>query len=127
EMVESSQGVGLPPTELRDQTQNGWCVLGLAVKPAKNEPQVFVQGPSKASTTEKLLGVLVILWCRSRHDLLEGDGKLIRIERAALADFRPRRRYFVPGFHYSTLRALPRKLQRFVWLHEGHGRRSSGG
>ena len=60
---------------------------------------MLAQRPREAGAREELRRVAIVLRRRPGHDLLEGDGELVRVERAAFADFLARRGDLVPGFH----------------------------
>ena len=53
----------------------------------------------KQVRAKNCVGVAIVLRRRPGHDLLERDGELVRVERAAFADFLARRGDLVPGFH----------------------------
>jgi hypothetical protein len=76
----------------------------VAGQPAKYKPQVLRQGTREHRPAEELLGLAIVFRCFARDYLLQGDGKLVGIERAAFADFRARRCDLVSGFHQRFLR-----------------------
>src|SRR2546428_10308840 len=60
---------------------------------------MFAQRPREACAGEELRRIAIVLRRGSRQDLLEGDGELVRVERAALSDLLAWRRDLVPGLH----------------------------
>ena len=98
-------------------------------EPAQHHARVLAQCPREAGAGEELRRVAVVLRRRPGHDLLEGDGELVRVERAAFADFLARRRDLVPGFHcdppYGIVRTGEQVGRRLFQAREvgiGHGR-----
>src|SRR5262245_55626696 len=91
--------MGLPPAELRDEREDRSCVLGLAREPAHHHPGVLAQRSREARAREEQRRVTVVLGRSPGHDLLERNGELVRVERAALAYFFARSRDLVPGLH----------------------------
>src|SRR5439155_15359559 len=85
--------------ELRDESQNRRSVLGLSGESPQDHAGVFAQGPREAGAGEELRRIAVVLWRGAGHDLLEGNGELVRVERAALPDFLAWRGNLVPGLH----------------------------
>src|SRR5439155_15705981 len=99
QVIESGQRVGLAAAELSDERQNRRGVLRLSGESSQNHTGVFAERPREAGAGEELTRISVILRRGPGHDLLEGDGELVRVERAALPDLLAWRRYLVPGLH----------------------------
>ena len=65
------------------------------------------QGAREARAREERLRVAVVRWSRPGHDLLKGDGELVRVERTSFADFLARECNLVPGFKRHRLCCSP--------------------
>ena len=100
-MVERGECVRLATTELRDQRKDRRRVLGLARESPEHHPGMLLQRPGEAGPREELGRVAVILGSRLCDHLLEGDGELVRTERAAFPDFLTEGHDFVPRVHDS--------------------------
>jgi len=97
--------VRLAAAELGDQRQHQRGVIGPAGKSSQHHARVLAQRPREAGAGEELRRIAVVLRRRAGDHLFERDGELVRVERAALADFPARSGDFVPGF----------KSHRFSW------------
>ena len=97
QVIERSQRVRLAAAELRDEREHRRRVLGLAREPAQDHPGMFAQRPREAGAREELGRIAIVLRRGPGHDLLEGDGELVRVERPAFTDFLARRGDLVPG------------------------------
>ena len=99
QVVERRERVGLAAAELGDERQHRRGVVGLAREPSQHHPRVLAQRPREASAREELRRIAVVLRRRAGDDLLQRDGELVGVERAAFADFLARGGDLVPGLH----------------------------
>ena len=99
QVVQRGERVRLAAAELGDEREHRRRVVGSPGEPAQHHARVLAQRPREAGAREELRRVAIVLRRRPGHDLLEGDGELVRVERAAFADFLARRGDLVPGFH----------------------------
>ena len=93
----------LPPPNWVMSVSTGAVLAVLAGEPAQHHARVLAQRPREAGAREELLGFAIVLRRGPGHDLLESDGELVRVERAAFADFLARRGDLVPGFHHVSV------------------------
>src|SRR3970040_896639 len=86
QVVERGEGVRLAAAELGDEREHRRRVVGSSGEPAQHHARVLAQGPRKRGPREELRRVAIVFRRRPGHDLLEGDGELVRVERAAFAN-----------------------------------------
>ena len=97
QVIKRGKRVRLAAAELGDQREHRRGVVGSPGEPAQHHARMLAQCPSEAGAREELRSVAIVLRRRPGHDLLEGDGELVRVERAAFADFLARCGDLVPG------------------------------
>lgn len=96
QVVECRQRVRFATAELGDEGQYRCGVVGAAGQPPQYHARVLAQSAREAGVGEELSGIAVVFRRRASYHLFQGDGELVRVERAAFADFLARCGDFVP-------------------------------
>ena len=108
QVVKRRQGVGLAPAELRHQRHHRRRVGSFPRQAPEHHPRVLAQRPREARAREERPGIAVVRRGRAADDLLQGDGELVRVERASFADLFARERDLVPGLKRHRVRISSR-------------------
>ena len=103
QVIQRRQRVGLAPAELRHQRHHRRRVGRLPRQAPQHHPRVLSQRPREARASEERPGVAVVRRGRSADDLLQGDGELVRVERASFADLLSGNGDLVPGIECHSL------------------------
>src|SRR5690554_5415088 len=91
--------MSLASSKLGNQGHYRSGIRGLTSQTPERHPGMLTQSPGKEGAGKELPRVPVVLGGASGDNLLQVDGKFIRVERASLPDFFTRCGYFVPWFH----------------------------
>src|SRR3972149_7053834 len=95
--------MGFASSELSNQGQYRRCILRPSSKTPKNHPGVLTKGTGKTGTGKELNRVPVIERRRPGNHLLQGDGKLVGVERSSFTHLMTWNGYFIPWFHKILL------------------------
>ena len=101
QVVERGEGVRLAAAELGDEGKDRRRVLSLAGQPPEDHAGMLLQRAREAGAGEELRRVAVVLRSGVRDHLLQGNGELVRTERASFPHFLAQGHYPVPGVHQS--------------------------